>query len=173
MSEPTFPIRPNYTKISDMPGIDGLILRLEDEGIIFGDRILAKDGEENLIVLGSYFDTGTGVREYDINDNLVGELDYVVVHLLLAIGEKAVMWTSFMYVLDRSGYFNDYKSFDIMCMMHIWDGQENMIRAREEFAKGSCGILPDKDFDKFSYTDRSFRYTPVKWISSMFGRWQS
>lgn len=166
-------IIPNYTNISDMPGINGLILRLEEDGITFGNRLLHKDGEETLIVLGSFFREGSGIREYDDHDNIVNELDYVSVILLLAIGEKAVMWTSFAYLLDDNKNFKDYYSFDTMFAMAIWQDHEYMIKAKKEFVKASCDMEINNEIFEYPtpvYTDRSFRYTAVRWINCMFGR---
>lgn len=201
MSEPTFPIhpssnnnnnnlpnnqedytmnnriQPNYTKISNMPGIDGLILRLEDEGVHFGDRLLTRIDEENLIVLGSFFQRVSGVSYRDSNYDVVGELDCIVVFLLIAIGEEAVMWTVFSYLLDENGNFKDYGAADATFCMWIWGDVEYMIRAKEEFVRISNG-MEGNDNEIFSYptpvyTDRSHRYTAVEWVYYMFGRWEN
>lgn len=169
-------IQPNYTKISDMPGANGLILRLEDEGVHFGDRLLTRIDKENLIVLGSFFDRISGISHYDNNGDLAGELDCVVVYLLIAIGEEAVMWTVFSYLLDENGNFKDYDANDAMFRMWIWGDHEYMIRAEKEFVRISNG-MEGNDNEIFNYptpvyTDRSHRYTAVKWVYYMFGRWE-
>lgn len=165
------PIAPNYTKISEMPGINDLIFRLEEDGITFGDRLLRNDNDkENLIVLGSFFNRYPICFEYNENGNTIAEYNYVDVALLVAIDEKAVMWTNFAYVLDSNGNFDNNYPFETMCSAIIWNDHKHISTVREEFAKASCGMSVNHELlDSIAnYSDYSTRYTIIKWIKSLF-----
>ena len=66
-------------KITEMPGYQNLARELELHDIVINDKYFAL-GHKMIPVLGSY------VTEYE---------DYVCVHVLLAVGEKAVIWDGF------------------------------------------------------------------------------
>lgn len=167
------PITPNYTNISDMPGINGLILDLENKDIIFGDRLLThmKNGQ-NLIVLGSFFNKVVdGIREYDYDsDETVAEYDAIEVYLLLAIGESHIMWVFFQYAVDKNGNYKDVDTPDYWYCRYVW-GVKNGKIIRDEFIKVSCGMEANRQIFEYPTevcSDRSHRYDPIKWIQTCF-----
>jgi len=165
--------RPDYQKILDMPGIDGLILRLEDNGIVVTNRMLVKDKKDSLGVVGSFFK--------QVGDEQLG--NWVTVSLLLSVDEGTLMWTQFSYPLNANGEFVDS---DDDCMYHEWCWRIGRLHElnrvelwetiKEEHAK-SFGDM-DLHHEIFSPSvcvgwDQSFRYTPERWISSLFSRYKA
>ena len=63
-------------KITEMPGYQNLVMKLEVHDIVINDKYFAL-GRRMLPVVGSY------VTAYE---------NYMYIHVLLAVGEKAVIW---------------------------------------------------------------------------------
>lgn len=153
-------------KFSQLPGINGLIWDLEDQGIYIDDR-----GIVNKNVGLTHSHVGIVDCLYWLETE-----NYVCVSLLLGIGEAAILWIDFQYHLDNRGNYEPVEAGNKEKLPYEFTAvgwsSKYWLKVRDCFSQCVNGNYPNSQetgylFSKCHHIRDSFILNPPQWISGI------